>query len=73
MLFNFGYPDSASIFESSLTAQIGGDGIDINVTTDDGGTGSTGGAATAPPTSQAGGMNLVTLALIALLIYIAVK
>lgn len=65
--------DEPSIFESSLTAQIGGGGVDVTISTGGGNsdTGSGGFQNSAPPVSR--GVNLVGLLLIGLLIYIALK
>ena len=71
-IFNIGYDDSPSIFESQLTANVGAGGIDVTVTTDQG----SGSQAYSPgmvPAAPRGGIGIVSLILIGLLAYIALK
>lgn len=70
-VFNIGYSDSPSIFESSLTAQVGAGGLDISVTTDQGQPQTY--APGAVPASPRGGIGIVSIILIGLLAYIALK
>lgn len=73
-MLNIGYADSASIFETNLVADISGGGIDVTVTTGRSGGASTGEIAPAPSNPSTGyGINLITLVLIGLLIWLAVK